>query len=658
MLKSDMFKFKNSLITISMSEICNIKCKFCYHCEKLYDIDGKNVFLEKKDRKFMTFEVFKNIFDNLDYIFDEIDLTGYGEPVINPDIIKILKYCVENSNNRFKKIFISSNALALGNDLSDKIIDIFKNTHIKLHFLFSINASNQQTYYDVCGSNEYFEVEKNVGYFINKVKERKLDNNIFTTVQMVIVKENMNDVKEFHKKWDCFFKSNNLIYDIEKACACGETIVCEQTPNTIAYIVAILANQKTSNQIFEHVIKNARMDFILENDEESTRINADFNEITDFSKRPACSALWKNPIVGVDGDLYICSRDLAGNYSSGNLQDYKFTELFFGKQMTLWRKNHMLGNFRDPGLCFYCGGYEASLIDDEELKEYFSLYDSIDTYYFYKKRIQTDVLFDYRYVEVNSDIFLEKEKKIFTEFFKSEKKYSNIIFMKNKLPDNLNIESTILPCSYLTDYRYFEKDGIYCGCEKNKLKIEDLTGVDEMLAGDNSKLNYKCLNCVDRLKPLKFSFQKNREKLNKYWFEFTYEKEFFEKKLPDFITQEFDNKFLNSEAAKFRESYIRFLLKYDKNTEVLDKLYNNLLECCDPYLYILLLRALLFNRMFSQAKNILFKLQKIYPTDYIKEFALKFDIFLKTGVFDNEISEKYKKEESLFMLFWALGAAD
>ncbi|MGM0609252.1 MAG: radical SAM/SPASM domain-containing protein [Candidatus Muiribacteriota bacterium] len=651
-----MFKIDNSLVTISLSEICNIKCIFCYHYDELYDIDGRNVFLEKKSRKFMKFETFKKIFDNLDYEFEEIDMTGYGEPVLNPDFLKIMKYTVNNCNDRFKKVFTSTNGIEMTPQKTDEFLKVFKKTSLKLHFLFSINASNKDTYFNVCGSREYDKVEENAKYFFKRVKELNLNHRIFSSVQMVIVKENMNDVKGFYYKWKKFFDNNNLKFDVEKACACGETLVNENIPHSIAFIVAILANQKTSNEMFENVLNNSGMGYLIEKNDDSTRLDTDFLDIKNYDIRKPCSALWKIPIIGVEGDLYICSRDLAGNYSAGNVCDENFSDIFFGAQMNKWRKNHMVGDFRDPKICFDCAGYEGNSLEEEELKEFFEIFEAPQVYEFYKKRMKDKFLYDYTYVKVDSNQFIKQEKEvIFSEYADITDDITELKYKYKGEPENKIIDRTLLPCAYLTDYRYFTGKGIFCGCDKIKLNINtNRQNIMKMLTGDNSKLNMVCLNCINRLKGPAHFFRRFKDKLNPLWHEFGLEREFFERHLPDFIKEEFDEKFLNKKASEFRESYIRFLLKYDKNPKILKKLNKHLLNCNDAYIYILLLRGLLYNKMVDESVETAKKLIQIYPCDYVNYFFKSFAKILNGIEFEILIDNKYRDHEEQFILLWAL----
>jgi MoaA/NifB/PqqE/SkfB family radical SAM enzyme len=91
---------------ICITNKCNFNCKMCQR----FDL--------KVDIKQMEFETFEQIIDKLDPI-ESVILTGWGEPLLHPNLIKMIKLC----KNKDKKVRFTSNGALLHDQLIKDLVN-------------------------------------------------------------------------------------------------------------------------------------------------------------------------------------------------------------------------------------------------------------------------------------------------------------------------------------------------------------------------------------------------------------------------------------------------------------------------------------------------------------------------------------------------------
>lgn len=147
---SDMVPLRTPLsVCISPNNVCNIRCKYCYHgsAKKQEDIRNKTYV-----PTLLSDERFERIVSQLEEFGEpikQITLIGPGEPLVSqnlPYMIRTLKKRVAQS------VKISSNALLLTHEWSEKLIesglDVLK---------VSMQGMNASVYKNMCGANMDFD---------------------------------------------------------------------------------------------------------------------------------------------------------------------------------------------------------------------------------------------------------------------------------------------------------------------------------------------------------------------------------------------------------------------------------------------------------------------------------------------------------------------
>ena len=278
-------------IQIENTNFCNAKCIMCPHVSM------------KREKKTMSQKDFEIIINNIMKSYPNIKtltITGFGEPLIDKEIIKKIEFV--NSNYPKLKIDIYSNASLLTEKLTEKLMKT------DLHKInFSINGT--QDVYKKIMSLDYENTVKNIVYFLEKRKELKKKFPLIN-ISLMIIKENEKEIKDFQKFW------------LDKA------------DSVMIYFPSDWAGKQDINYVSSNPFK---------------------------AKRWPCRVLWEYITVDVDGNLIMCCRDYESAIKFGNLLKQDAKEVFEGKKLTEIRNNHLKENFSMP-ICNKCdNSFDSSL---------------------------------------------------------------------------------------------------------------------------------------------------------------------------------------------------------------------------------------------------------------------------------------------------------
>ena len=170
-------------LMIEPTNVCNLRCPVCPRGNSFYE----------NNQGFMSFQNFKKIVRPVKDLIENVNLWGFGEPFLAPDIMRMIDYAGEN--NIFVTIHTNANAL------NKKIMDRFrKNYHVKISF--SIDGLTQKTYGYYRRGGNLKRVLDNLSYLV----EIKKKYNLYRTEivwQFLINRKNEHEVpgvKEAAKK--------------------------------------------------------------------------------------------------------------------------------------------------------------------------------------------------------------------------------------------------------------------------------------------------------------------------------------------------------------------------------------------------------------------------------------------------------------------------
>jgi len=107
---TDSIQFPLNRTYLELTNHCNMDCTFCPYGH------------QTRAQGYLDFELLKKIVDELvrENISNTIELTGYGEPLMNPDWYRICKYIIDSG----LKLNITTNGIVLTESTTKKILEL------------------------------------------------------------------------------------------------------------------------------------------------------------------------------------------------------------------------------------------------------------------------------------------------------------------------------------------------------------------------------------------------------------------------------------------------------------------------------------------------------------------------------------------------------
>lgn len=203
-------------LQIEISSVCNLRCVMCYQKDKTFS-SKSNGFMG-----YMNFELFKKIIDEVEGKLEAITFASRGEPTLNPELEKFLKY----SEGKFLGLKLNTNATIL----SEKIINNLLSSDLET-LVFSIDAANKEMYEKIRVNANFEKIIKNLELF-NQIKNKNYKKSklkIRLSGVLINDKQNLNEIKKFYSgladefafvnynPWESAYE--NDINDIEEPCS-------------------------------------------------------------------------------------------------------------------------------------------------------------------------------------------------------------------------------------------------------------------------------------------------------------------------------------------------------------------------------------------------------------------------------------------------------
>lgn len=295
-----MYRIEPNLITLFTTDMCNMRCKYCFEENK--PINGT----------IMSFEVAKKSIDLLLKSNNKdkgIDLFG-GEPTLNLQLMKdIIKYVEKNKINDiyFK---LSTNLYNLNNDILNTIKQ-YQKVLCRKNFGITVSLDgtkelNDKNRIDINGSGTFDKIMNNI-----KLLKKEIPN-IFISIHCVLTNNNFNKIDEIVDFLISNY-NNKLFDDISLAPVTSDTT--EEIPEIkdIEKLFEIYYKIKYNNKYDESLIDKLFGHFILYNCFEQECISY-------------CQAGKEQIAVIPNGQILVCHRYIEhpnADYSLGNILDIK-----------------------------------------------------------------------------------------------------------------------------------------------------------------------------------------------------------------------------------------------------------------------------------------------------------------------------------------------
>ncbi|MFA5961932.1 MAG: radical SAM/SPASM domain-containing protein [Parcubacteria group bacterium] len=253
---------------IEVSRLCNLKCRSCPM--------GMN---KIKNKGIMSLDDFKKIIKLIKKSVIEIALFNYGEPLINPDIAKMVKLAKVSG---IKMVSIYSNGLLLNKKLSRKLI----NSGLD-NITISIDGASNDTYKKYRVGGDLNLILKNIKDFI-AVKKDMGAKKPALEVQFVVMKHNEHEIEKFSE-------------------ICKNIGVDEVVFKTFNAYMGGYEDRKIN------------LKFIPKNINYSRYKTASAKEVSSQYALSRCAWPWENLVVSANGDICLCCHDYNSDYKLGNI---------------------------------------------------------------------------------------------------------------------------------------------------------------------------------------------------------------------------------------------------------------------------------------------------------------------------------------------------
>lgn len=307
--KKIILKHKPFIAQIEPNSTCNLRCGMCIR-DKIGVPIGN-----------ISFDDFKKILDKLDCLF-KIHLSGQGEPFLNKDLFKIIRYANEIG------IIVNTNTNATL--LTDKIIQEICKVNMG-EIAISIESTKKKTYEKIRKGANFDEVIKNIQELSKKIKEKKKKTII--SLAVTILKDNIDEIPDFIK----LAKNTGVSKIIFQTLQEKEDYISKYEKGA--------KGQKTSNlkKIIKEKFKEAKRLAMAYN----------INLIFDEEKSRGCLWPWRSIYVTWNGNVTACCKIL--DYRTpvmGNIIKEDFWKIWNGKNYQLFRK--LLRVRKAPSPCIGC----------------------------------------------------------------------------------------------------------------------------------------------------------------------------------------------------------------------------------------------------------------------------------------------------------------
>jgi MoaA/NifB/PqqE/SkfB family radical SAM enzyme len=280
-------------LQIDPCNICQLRCPLC-------PTGGGNKLKLSNAKKLLPFSDFKKLFDEVgDYVF-YVDLYGTGEPLLNPSLVEMIKYC------KSKGIYVnfSSNLNNFYRHSPEEIIDSGLDK-----ITLSIDGATQETY------------EK---YRVNGILENVLEN-----AEKLVLEKKKKKRKKPYIVWQYLvFKHNIHEINIAKKMARSLSFDAIEFDGPLGLLGA-------------NIILDKR-DLIKAGERYLPQLNSEYSRYTESYvhkiKKNSCNLLWKQAFIHPNGSVSPCCGVWDEKYSFGNCFKTNFIDVWNNEKYIKSRK--------------------------------------------------------------------------------------------------------------------------------------------------------------------------------------------------------------------------------------------------------------------------------------------------------------------------------
>lgn len=289
-------------LMLEPTNYCNLKCPLCP--------TGAGLLGRKKDS--MRFNDFKKIVDELGGNIIHLRLWNWGEPLLNKDLYKMIKYAKKY------KIFVntSTNSFFLNKDNAKKLVESGLD-----ELIISLDGASEETYSKYRKKGSFSRVVDAMKLLIAEKERRKIKTPTIK-LQFIIMRHNEHEIK----------KAKGLAKEL------GVDILFFKTVGVMDIAV--------KEDIKKYLPLNPKYSrYLVEQDKIKSKARV----------RNFCDYLWDETTINVDGSVVPCCRDARNDYIFGNIFKERFGNIWNNKKYVEFRRQ-VLRDKHKIVLCRDCQG--------------------------------------------------------------------------------------------------------------------------------------------------------------------------------------------------------------------------------------------------------------------------------------------------------------
>lgn len=176
LLKNTQVSAFPTVVQIELTNRCNLNCMMCPRQKMTRQVGD------------MSWELFKQIIDQLKGKTEIAILHLLGESLLNPHLFKMIDYCQKMG---IRTILSTNSTLLKG-----KKVEALLNSKLDI-LLLSLDGFSQKTYQRIRQGANFNQVLENILNFLSK----KINTYPYTIVQMIKMKETQDEIKDFLTFW-------------------------------------------------------------------------------------------------------------------------------------------------------------------------------------------------------------------------------------------------------------------------------------------------------------------------------------------------------------------------------------------------------------------------------------------------------------------------
>jgi len=266
------------IMNIEVTNFCNLNCPMCVN-------------KDTRPQGFIEIEFLKKIIKENEKVLKGqfIWLHFNGEPLLHPQLPQIINLLKLNGI----KTRLSTNATLLTEEMSFQLMKAGLD-----YIVFSVDGNTKETYERIRERAKFEVVERNVLNFLKIKKQYNFPTQ--TQIQIIRMKENENEIKDFVKKWQ---KTDINFINVKSFCS-------------RAMRTREIARFEDPQKLEEKILK-----------------------------RSPCFYLWETLVILWNGEVIVCCQDLTGELKVGDLKKENLLEIWNNKTMQELRKRQLQGDF-------------------------------------------------------------------------------------------------------------------------------------------------------------------------------------------------------------------------------------------------------------------------------------------------------------------------